>query len=59
MQYRIDFVGRKVGAVGIRYSITETVEAESKEGARLALYEQYEHITVKSTERIEPCKQSL
>lgn len=42
--YTAHFTGRKVGAIGIRYAINTTVEAESIEDAKLRLYDRYEHI---------------
>ena len=43
--FKISFTGRKNGAIGIFYRITEKVKAESKESAINKLYEKYEHIT--------------
>jgi hypothetical protein len=45
MKWKLDFVGRKVGAIGIRYPITITVEAESANEARLKAYDTHEHIS--------------
>jgi hypothetical protein len=42
--YQAKFTGREVGAIGIFYKITATVEAENAEAARLKLYEKYEHL---------------
>lgn len=42
--YFCKFNGRLKGALGITYSITDTVMAENPNGARLALYEKYEQI---------------
>lgn len=44
MKYRATFTGRKLGAIGIFYSITAEVEGETEEQARLNLYERFEHI---------------
>jgi len=44
--YKITFHGREVGAIGIFYQITATVQAENEEGAKLKLYDNYEHISV-------------
>jgi len=41
----VSFVGRQAGAIGITYPITETIEAETEEAARLAMYDRYEHIS--------------
>ena len=43
-QYRVIFTGRKVGAIGIFYSVTLDVEADSPESGLLACYETHEHI---------------
>ena len=43
--YKATFYGRKVGAIGIRYLIEDTVSADNKEAARLKLYDKYEHIS--------------
>ena len=43
--YTVKFTGRTNGAIGIFYPITETVQAENEEAAKLKLYEKYEHIT--------------
>lgn len=48
MQFSIEFNGRLAGALGVTYPIKATVEAIDEEGARLALYERYEHILVRS-----------
>lgn len=42
--YKATFTGRKINAIGIFYKITDTVEAENEEQARLKLFEKYEHI---------------
>lgn len=42
--YNCVFSGRLKGATGITYKIKETVKAENRDAARLALYEKYEHI---------------
>jgi hypothetical protein len=44
--YRIHFMGRHIGAIGIFQEFTETVQAENDEAARLKLYDKYEHIRV-------------
>lgn len=44
MRYKAQFTGRTAGAIGISYPIATEVEAEDREGARLALYDRYEHI---------------
>ena len=43
-EYKLSFVGRETGALGITYSITATVTAHDDKSARLALYDRYEHI---------------
>ena len=44
--YTITFRGRTVGAIGIFYTIKETVTALSEKAAVLSLYDRYEHIHV-------------
>ena len=44
--YTITFTGRKIGAIGTTYEITEHVTAESQDAAILKLYEDYDHIKV-------------
>ena len=44
-RYSITFNGRKVGAIGIFYTITAIRVATDKDNAILALYDEYEHIT--------------
>lgn len=44
--YRLTFSARKVGALGIWSTFTETVEADDQEHARRWLYEKYEHISL-------------
>lgn len=39
------FVGRRVGAIGVRYEIDAIVEAVDKEQAELKLYDRFEHIS--------------
>lgn len=43
-RFKVTFYGRTKGAIGISYKITDTVWAPDVEGARLALYDKYEHI---------------
>ncbi len=43
-QYEVIFLGKTKGAIGISYRIIATVEAEDEDGARLALYERYDHV---------------
>jgi len=38
------FTGREKNAIGIFYKITDIVEADDQEQARLKLYDKYEHI---------------
>jgi len=42
--YTIRFTGRRVGAIGIFYTITAQRRAKDKDAAVLALYDEYEHI---------------
>ena len=50
--YKIVFYGRLNGAIGICYSITETVQADTEEEARLKLYDKYEHILIESCSKL-------
>ena len=50
--YKIVFYGRLNGAIGARYFITEIVQADTKEEARLKLYDKYEHIHVESCTKL-------
>jgi len=43
-KYKITFTGRLIGAIGIFYKITDTVQAANEKDAILALYNKYEHI---------------
>ena len=42
--FKINFIGRKTGSIGISYHIFETVNAETKELAISSLYDRYENI---------------
>ena len=44
MRYRMDFIGRQVGALGISYAQVKYLEAETEEEAQAKLYETHEHI---------------
>lgn len=44
--YRIVFMARRLGALGIRSQYTRLVTAENAEKATLALYVDFDHITV-------------
>ena len=44
MKFRLDFTGRRIGAIGIFYRITLIVEASNPEGAAWKAYETHEHI---------------
>jgi hypothetical protein len=44
--YEVRFYGRTIGAIGILYWITDTVQAENEEAAKLKLYDKYEHISI-------------
>lgn len=51
-RYRCTFTGRQNSAIGVIYPITETVEAETPEAARLTLYDRYEHISGFTAEKV-------
>lgn len=62
-KYKITFIGRPNGAIGITYQITKIVEADDEVKAALKLYETHEHIMIQKTEIITEnegklCKQS-
>jgi hypothetical protein len=44
--FKIQFTGKQKNAIGKSYKITETVEAENIDNAKLKLYDNYEHIHV-------------
>lgn len=46
--YRIRFRGRKIGALGVLSTFSETRVAESEDAAVLALYDVYEHVYINS-----------
>lgn len=43
--FKLSFIGRKKGAIGVFFKIREKVIAENLEAAILKLYDKYEHIT--------------
>jgi len=43
--YKATFNGRELGAIGIFYNISTTVEGENERQAELNLYNRYDHIT--------------
>ena len=45
-KYTFTFIGRKSGAIGIRYKIKETIVAASQKKAAMMLYDRYEHIDI-------------
>lgn len=42
--YEIEFYGRLLGAIGIRYTITDFVNADTPEAAVLKLYDKYDSV---------------
>lgn len=44
IRYHAEFHGRKLGAIGITYSMTEYVTAKDEAGALIELYKKHEHI---------------
>lgn len=46
--FKISFTGRKLGAIGKFYSFAEKVQAENEEAAILKLYDNYEHLSIKT-----------
>lgn len=49
-KYKITFIGRPNGAIGITYQITKIVEADNEVEASLKLYETHEHIRLQKIE---------
>lgn len=45
MQYVLHFTGRKIGAIGVTYPVTLTVEVDNEAEARWAAYKTHENIT--------------
>jgi len=43
-KYNISFIGRLIGALGLVYTIHETIISDSRENAIQELYKKYEHI---------------
>lgn len=50
--YRFRFVGRPVGAIGIRWEQEATASGETLEAARLALYDRFEHLSILSEDEV-------
>lgn len=44
-KFAAQFIGRKVGAIGITYPIRTTVAGETREAAQNNLYDRYDHIS--------------
>lgn len=49
-RWKFDFVGRKNGALGITYPITAEREGETYDKAMLALFDEYEHISIRKAQ---------
>lgn len=45
MTFEVLFIGRQKGALGLRRQIRDSVEAETKDEALIALYDTWEHIS--------------
>ena len=43
--YKCDFVGRKINAIGITYTISLEIEAENERDAEIKLYDNFDHIS--------------
>jgi hypothetical protein len=41
----VKFIGRKIGAIGIRYTIQEKIKSMTLDEATKLMYEKYEHIS--------------
>jgi hypothetical protein len=48
----VKFYGRTIGAIGVDYLIQVVIDAEDCDGARLALYDLYEHIHIVTCEEV-------
>jgi len=44
-EYKFNFIGRKIGAIGKFYPIRHTVKSKNYDSAVKALYKKFEHIT--------------
>lgn len=53
-RWRFYFIGRKKGAIGIRSAITAERDGKSLTEAALALYDEYEHISLSSKTQLLP-----
>jgi hypothetical protein len=51
-RYKCTFIGRRVGALGVRHRITLTVDAWTEADAKFACYEEHEHISSWTAEEI-------
>ena len=56
--YEIAFKGRKIGAIGIIYRMTETVEAPTAKEAEHKLYDRFEHISVGRISLLNPTEEN-
>jgi len=57
-EVEVRFVGRKIGAIGIQYTIRDTVicpRGESIDNIRLKLYDKYNDVGYLTILRREPC----
>lgn len=50
--YRFRFVGRPVGAIGIRWEQEATASGTTLEAATLALWDRFEHISILWAEEV-------
>ena len=46
MIYNIEFIGRKVGAIGVIYKINDRIEAENEADFIEKLYKKYDNISM-------------
>lgn len=51
-KYRFIFEGRKVGSIGVLNLFSVIVKAHDPVEGRLKLYDEYEHITIKTITKI-------
>lgn len=57
MKYRIDFIARKLGAIGTFQYNVEIVEAENKDEAIKKLYENYDLYMYPSNNHVQEIKE--
>ncbi len=51
--FKLVFIGREAGAIGIAYRVEKTLPAQDAAAARLKLYDTHEHVIVISCEKLQ------